>query len=138
MARMEFSGTQELMDELFAESERLERKATEMLGEAGQVVVDAWKQAITEAGHAPPGKSGRATGDLVNSIRASAAKRKGDAYTSEIYPHGRDRRRQRMADVAFVLHYGTSRLKGDHFVDQAEEKADEAAQAVMEQVWNRD
>lgn len=138
MARMEFSGTQELMDELFAESERLERKATEMLGEAGKVVVDAWKQAITEAGHAPPGKSRRATGDLLNSVRASAVKKNGDAYTTSIYPHGRDRRRQRMADIAFVLHYGTSKIKGDHFVDDAEAKADEAAQAVMEQVWNRD
>lgn len=138
MARMEFSGTQELMDQLFAESERLERKATEMLGEAGKVVVDAWKQAITEAGHAPPGKSRRATGDLLNSVRASAVKKNGDAYTTSIYPHGRDRKRQRMADIAFVLHYGTSKIKGDHFVDDAEAKADEAAQAVMEQVWNRD
>ena len=138
MARMEFSGTQELMDQLFAESERLERKATEMLGEAGKVVVDAWKQAITEAGHAPPGKSRRATGDLLNSIRASAVKKNGDAYITSIYPHGRDRKRQRMADIAFVLHYGTSKIKGDHFVDDAEAKADEAAQAVMEQVWNRD
>ena len=138
MARMEFSGTQELMDQLFAESERLERKATEMLGEAGKVVVDAWKQAITEAGHAPPGKTRRATGDLLNSIRASAVKKNGDAYTTSIYPHGRDRKRQRMADIAFVLHYGTSKIKGDHFVDDAEAKADEAAQAVMEQVWNRD
>lgn len=137
MARMEFSGTQELMDQLFAESERLERKATEMLGEAGKVVVDAWKQAITEAGHAPPGKSRRATGDLLNSIRASAVKKNGDAYTTSIYPHGRDRKRQRMADIAFVLHYGTSKIKGDHFVDDAEAKADEAAQAVMEQIWNR-
>ena len=138
MARMEFSGTQELMDELFAESERLERKATEMLGEAGKVVVDAWKQAITDAGHSPPGKSRRATGDLLNSVRASAVKKNGDAYTTSIYPHGRDRKRQRMADIAFVLHYGTSKIKGDHFVDNAEAKADEAAQAVMEQVWNRD
>lgn len=42
-----------------------------------------------------------------------------------------------MAEVAFVLHYGTSKMKGDHFVDQAEAKAEEAVQAVMEQIWNR-
>ena len=137
MARMEFSGTQEIMDELFAESERLERKATEMLGEAGKVVVDAWKEAITEAGHAPPGKSGRATGDLLKSVRASAIKKNGDAYTSTIYPHGRDRKRQSMAEIAFVLHYGTSKIPGDHFVDSAEEKAEEAVQAAMEKVWNQ-
>ena len=34
MARLEFSGTQELMDELFAESERVERLAPQMLREA--------------------------------------------------------------------------------------------------------
>ena len=93
MARMEFSGTQELMDELFAESERVERLAPQMLREAGEVVVDAWKEAITEAGHAPPGKSGRATGDLLASVKATGVKKKGDAYTSEVYPQGKGRGR---------------------------------------------
>ena len=138
MARLEFSGTQELMDELFAESERVDRLAPQMLREAGEVVVDAWKEAITEAGHAPPGKSGRATGDLLASVKATGVKKKGDGYTSEVYPQGKGRGRQRMAEVAFVLHYGTSKMKGDHFVDQAEAKAEEAVQAVMEQIWNRD
>lgn len=81
MARLEFSGTQELMDELFAESERVERLAPQMLREAGEVVVDAWKEAITEAGHAPPGKSRRATGDLLASVKATGVKKKGDGYT---------------------------------------------------------
>ena len=138
MARMEFSGTEEMMDQLFAESERLERKATEMLGEAGQVVVKAWQDAIEAAGHAPPGKSGRATGDLMRSIRATAVKKNGEAYTSTIYPHGKDRKGQRLAEIAFVLHYGTSKNPGDHFVDDAEARAEEAVQRVMEQVWTRD
>ena len=138
MARMEFSGTQEMMDALFAESERLERKATEMLGEAGKVVTQAWQDAIAKAGHAPPGKSGRATGDLIKSVRASAVKKNGEAYVSSIYPHGRDRKRQSNAEKAFVLHYGTSRIKGDHFVDDAEERASEAAEQIMEEIWNKD
>lgn len=138
MARMTFSGTQELMDELFRESERVRRKAPEMLAEAGKVVVDAWKEAIREAGHAPPGKSRRATGDLLNSIKAGAVKASGDAYTSAVYPHGKDRHGERMAEIAFVLHYGTSKIKGDHYVDNAEEKSQAAVQAVMEEIWNRD
>ena len=138
MARMTFSGTEELMDQLFAESEKLERKATEMLGEAGKIAVKAWQNAIEKHGHAPPGKSGRATGDLMNSIRASAVKKNGDAYVSSIYPHGRDRRKQKMADVAFSLHYGTSKIKGDHFADDAEEEIEETAYRAMEAVWNRD
>ena len=35
----------EVMDQLFKEQERLERKSTEMLGAAGQVVVQAWQDA---------------------------------------------------------------------------------------------
>ncbi len=126
------------MDALFAESERLERKATEMLGTAGEMVVQAWKDAIEAAGHAPPGKSGRATGDLMKSVRASKVKKSGEAYVSTIYPHGRDRKRQGMAEIAFVLHYGTSKLKGDHFVDDAEERSADAVEQAMEEIWNRE
>lgn len=131
MARMEFSGVEEVMNQLFAESERLERKATEMLGEAGQVVVKAWQDAIEDHGHVD-------TGDMKNSVRASAVKKTGEAYTSSIYPHGRDRKKQSNAEKAFVLHYGTSRIRGDHFVNDAEERASEAAERAMEEIWTRD
>lgn len=131
MANMTFSGTQEIMDQLFAESERLERKATEMLGEAGKVVVKAWQDVIEEHGHVD-------TGDMRDSVRASAVKKNGDAYTSSIYPHGKDRKRQGNAEKAFVLHYGTSRIKGDRFVDEAEERAGDAAEQVMQNVWDKD
>ena len=131
MANMTFSGTQEIMDQLFAESERLERKATEMLGEAGKVVVKAWQDVIEEHGHVD-------TGDMRDSVRASAVKKNGDAYTSSIYPHGKDRKRQGNAEKAFVLHYGTSRIKGDRFVDEAEERAGDAAEQVMQDVWDKD
>ena len=131
MARMEFSGTEEMMDALFAESEKLEKRATEMLGKAGEVVVKAWQDVIEEHGHVD-------TGDMKNSVRASKVKKTGDAYTSSIYPHGRDRKKQSNAEKAFVLHYGTSRIRGDHFVDDAEERAGDAAEAVMEEIWTRD
>ena len=131
MARMEFSGTEEMMDALFAESERLERKATEMLGEAGKVVVKAWQDVIEEHGHVD-------TGDMKNSVRASKVKKNGEAYISSIYPHGRDRKRQSNAEKAFVLHYGTSKIQGDRFVDDAEDRASEAAEQAMEEVWMRD
>ena len=131
MARMEFSGVDEVMDALFKESERLERKATEMLGEAGQVVVKAWQDTIEDHGHVD-------TGDMKNSVRASTVKKTGEAYTSSIYPHGRDRKKQSNAEKAFVLHYGTSKIRGDHFVDDAEERASEAAERVMEEIWTRD
>lgn len=131
MARMTYSGTEEIMDELFRESEKLERKATEMLGKAGEVVVKSWQDVIEEHGHVD-------TGDMKNSVRASKIKKNGDAYTSSIYPHGRDRKKQSNAEKAFVLHYGSSKIKGDHFVDDAEERAEDAAEAAMEEIWTRD
>ena len=73
-----------------------------------------------------------------NSVRASAVKKNGEAYVTSIYPHGRDRKRQSNAEKAFILHYGSSKLKGDHFVDDAEAKAEEAVEQVMQNVWDRD
>lgn len=136
MARMDFFGTEEVMEELFKEAEKVEQRAGRMLEEAGRVMTDAWKDAITEAGHAPPGKSKRATGDLIGSIKADAPKKTGDVHSVQVYPHGKDRHKKRNAEVAFVLHYGTSKIPGDHFVDNAEDKGEAAAQAVMEQIWN--
>ena len=131
MAKMEFSGTEEVMEALSRELERLERKATEMLGEAGQVVVQAWQDTITEHGHVE-------TGAMRDSVRASRVSRKGEAYTTSIYPHGKDARGTGNAEKAFILHYGTSRINGDHFVDDAEARAEDAANAAMERIWNTD
>ena len=138
MARMEFSGTEELMAALFAETERLERKATEMLGEAGKVAVKAWQDAIEAADHGKPGKSGRSTGEMSKNVRASAVKKNRDEYLSSIYPHGRDSKRQSYAEIAFVLHYGSSKIEGDHFVDDAESRMSDAVTEVMQRVWDQD
>ena len=138
MARMTFSGVDDVLDQLFRESERLERKATEMLGAAGEVVVKAWQDAIRNAGHAPPGKSKRATGALIENVRASKVNKKGEAYTTSIYPHGRDSRGVGNAEKAFILHYGTSKIKGDHFVDAAEDAAADAAEQAMQDAWDTD
>lgn len=130
MARMEFSGVNDVLDELFKESERLERKATEMLGEAGKVVVNAWQSVITERGHVR-------SGAMRDNVRASAVKKNGEAYTTTIYPHGRDGKGHGNAEKAFILHYGTSKLKGDHFVDEAEDRAADAAEQAMQNAWDR-
>lgn len=128
---MTYSGYEETLEMLYQETERLERKATEMLGEAGQIVIKAWQDVITERGHVE-------TGDMRDSVRASAVKKTGDAYISSIYPHGRDRKKQSNATKAFVLHYGTSRIKGDHFVDEAEDRSSDEAMDAMEKAWERD
>lgn len=131
MAKLSSEGIEKRMEELSREAERLERKATEMLGEAGKVVVEAWQDTIRRYGHVK-------TGDMLKSVRASKPTQSGGVYTSSIYPHGRDRKKQSNATKAFVLHYGTSRIRGSHFVDEAEEKAEDAVLEAMERVWQSD
>lgn len=131
MAKMSYEGCEEMMEALSREVERLEMKATEMLGEAGKIVVKAWKDVITEKGHVD-------TGDMRDSVRASKVQKSGGAYICSIYPHGKDRKKQRNATKAFVLHYGTSRIRGDHFVDDAEVRSEEASMEAMERAWSRD
>ena len=126
---MEFTGTEAVLQDLFRESERVARKAPAMLEAAGRVMVGSWRDAITEAGHAPLG----------NSVQASKPKKdKNDAYTTTVYPRGKDKRGTRLAEVAFVLHYGTSKRPGDHFVDRAEDLAEAPAQEAMARVWEQD
>lgn len=130
MARMTFSGTEDVLAELFRETEKLERKATEMLGEAGKVAVKAWQDAIEEHGHVD-------SGSMRDNVRASAVKKSGSAYTCSIYPKGRDGHGVGNAEKAFILHYGTSKIKGDHFVDQAEANMEAAVDEVMQRIWEQ-
>ena len=131
MARMQFSGTEDVMRELLMENERMERKATEMLGEAGKVVTKALQDVIEERGHVD-------TGAMKESVRASAVKKSGSARVTTIYPHGKDAKGVRNAEKAYIIHYGTSKRRGDHFVDEAEERAMDAAEQTMQEVWERD
>ncbi len=138
MARMEFTGTEVVLQEMFRESERFEKKAPAMLEAAGRVMTKAWNDAIAGAGHAPPGRSGRATGALGSSVEASRPKKAGETYSTTVYPRGRDRRGTRLAEIAFVLHYGTSHRNGDYFVDSAEDQAEAPVQEAMARVWEQD
>ena len=109
-----------------------------MLSDASKIVIQAWKDAITEAGHAPPGKSKRGTGAMIDGVKATAIKKNGDAYTCSVYPHGKDKKGVSNAEKAFVLNYGTSKIRGDHFVQNAEEKSAALAEAAMQRAWERD
>ena len=45
----------------------------DMLIEGSDVMIDGLQRGVAEYGHAPPGKSGRATGGLAGSIQRRAA-----------------------------------------------------------------
>ena len=55
----------------------------------------------------------------------------------DIYPQGKDRKGVRNAEKAFLLHYGTSKIKPTRWVDEAESRGEAYALPAMERVWNQ-
>ncbi len=131
MPRFDTSG----LDEIIADIKRLgveaEQIADDILMVAAAEVSGAWEQATKEAGHVD-------TGDMIKSIGcARKPKTINGIKTIEVYPRGKDSKGVRNAEKAFVLHYGTSSIKGSRFVDRAEQLAEPAVQQAAERLWNK-
>lgn len=135
MAYLKWKGLDEVYREMQRAGETAGETAQKMLEAGGQACVKAWKIAIGMAGHAGRGISGRATGDMAESVGIRFVKKKG-MRCAEIYPLGKDRHGVRNAEKAFILHYGRSNMKGDRFVDEADRLAEEEAVPVMQEIWN--
>jgi len=58
----------------------------------------------------------------------------GDVRTIDIYPQGKDGRGIRNAEKAFILHYGTKRLTGSGWVDEADAICSNTVIPAMEAV----
>lgn len=128
------------LDEVYKEMQRAEETtgevARKMLEVGGQECVRAWKIAIGMHGHAGRGISGRGTGEMVNAVGIQFKTQNG-IRKAEIYPLGKNKRGVRYAEIAFILHYGRSNMKGDRFVDDAERIAEEEAVPAMINIWNQ-
>lgn len=133
-----WSGLDEVYREMQQEGETVGETAKKMLEAGGKECVKAWKIAIGMHGHSGEGISGRATGDMINSVGIKFKKIKMNGMRiAEIYPLGKDRHGVRNAEKAFILHYGRSNMKGDRFVDDAERIAEEEAVPAMIDIWNK-
>lgn len=131
MARFETTGLDELiadMHRLGAESDQI---ADDILMAMAAEVAIAWDRAAREAGHI-------LSGDMVHSIGyPRKPKVINDVKTIDIYPQGKDSKGVRNAEKAFILHYGTSKIKGSRFVDRADQLSGPAVQTVAEQLWDK-
>lgn len=134
MGKLTWSGLDEIYKEMARAGEQCGEIAQEMLRVGGEKCVEAWRIAIGTAGHRPPGESGRATGEMEKSVGVKF-KTKDGKRVAEIYPLGKDRHGVRNAEKAFILHYGRSNLKGDHFVDEADRLSEENAVPAMIEIW---
>lgn len=131
MARFDMSGLDPIIDEMREMGEESGAVAQEMILAMAEAVKQAWKRSAEEHGH-------RDTGEMINAIGYPRGPQTiGDVLTIDIYPQGKDHKGVRNAEKAFVLHYGTSKLKASYWVDTADAYSEQTAIPAAEQIWDK-
>lgn len=132
MARFDVSGLDGVIAEMSRRQQLAGPLADKMLTVGAEKVKEAWKRSAEEHGH-------RATGAMIESIGYKSPKQGStDVRTVDIYPQGKDARGVRNAEKAFLLHYGTSKMRGSRWVDDAERYSEETAIPAMREVWEKE
>lgn len=130
MARFNTEG----LDDLILEMERLKQDegpvAEEMVNAACEEIKTAWKETAEKHGF-------RDTGAMIESIGIGKGPiRAGFLLYRDVYPMGKDAKGVRNAEKAFILHYGTSRIKASYWVDEADQASAEPVLAVCQDIWD--
>lgn len=129
MARFDTTGMDEIVREMQRMGEQTGDVAEAMIMTGAAYVREAWRQAADEYDH-------RVTGDMIDSINyARTPTDLGSSLSIDIYPQGKDHKGVRNAEKAFILHYGSSKLKGSRWVDRADEISDATVVPAMTRVW---
>lgn len=131
MARFDTSGIDDVIKSVLRIGGDVGKSVGDLMLLAGaEEVKQAWKQSATMHGLID-------TGDMINSVGfPKAPKTTGDIRSIDIYPQGKNRKGVRNAEVAFINHYGTSRIKATQWVDDADEIAGPKVKEVMEEVFD--
>jgi HK97 gp10 family phage protein len=130
MARFDTTGINDLINDVLLLGDAGKEVGDKMLMAAAEEVKQAWK----ESAHRNDIKD---TGDMINSIGFSRKPKDAQGVrTVDIYPQGKDRKGVRNAEKAFILHYGSSKLKSTHWVDEADNAAAPKVQEAMEKVFD--
>lgn len=131
MARFDVSGLDETIEEMKRLGQMTGQTADAMLMAGAEEVRKAWRQSAEEHRH-------RDTGDMIASIGfARKPKEIGSIRTIDIYPQGKDKRNVRNAEKAFILHYGTTKIRGSRWVDDADKISEQTVVPAMIRVWEQ-
>lgn len=131
MARFDVSGLDETIEEMKRLGQMTGQTADAMLMAGAEEVRKAWRQSAEEHRH-------RDTGDMIASIGfARKPKEIGSIRTIDIYPQGKDKRNIRNAEKAFILHYGTTKIRGSRWVDDADKISEQTVAPAMIRVWEQ-
>lgn len=130
MARFDTDGLDDLIDEMQKMGQQSGEVAKAMVAAAADEIRDAWKETAEEYGL-------RDTGAMIESIGfPGPVKDVGGILQQDVYPQGKDAKGVRNAEKAFVLHYGTSRIKARYWVDDADAAAGPKVQRRLEEIWD--
>lgn len=131
MARFDVSGLDETIEEMKRLGQMTGQTADAMLMAGAEEVRKAWRQSAEEHRH-------RDTGDMIASIGfARKPKEIGSIRTIDIYPQGKDKRNIRNAEKAFILHYGTTKIRGSRWIDDADKISEQTVVPAMIRVWEQ-
>ena len=131
MARFDVSGLDETIEEMKRLGQMTGQTADAMLMAGAEEVRKAWRQSAEEHRH-------RDTGDMIASIGfARKPKEIGSIRAIDIYPQGKDKRNIRNAEKAFILHYGTTKIRGSRWVDDADKISEQTVVPAMIRVWEQ-
>lgn len=147
MARFDTSGLDGIISEMEQEGELVGETADEMLMAGAEQVKIAWKRSAEMHKH-------KDTGEMIASIGyARRPKNINGNKSIDIYPHGKASSgtyRPKLAHgrhgksipltnaaKAFITHYGTSRIPGSHWVDDADAMAGPLVEQAMREIWDR-
>ena len=131
MARFDVSGLDETIEDMKRLGQMTGQTADAMLMAGAEEVRKAWRQSAEEHRH-------RDTGDMIASIGFSRKPKEiGSIRTIDIYPQGKDKRNIRNAEKAFILHYGTTKIRGSRWVDDADKISEQTVVPAMIRVWEQ-
>ena len=127
-------------DDLLMELERLEKDAGQALDDLMDAAVEevekAWKQAAVNHGFDPPGKSGKGTGSMINSIGHTPIRKGNKGRYCEVFSDGKDAKGDSNDMKAFYQHAGTENITPTYWVEDAEEMAMPAVEQHQQMVWD--
>lgn len=129
MARIDLTGFEAALAEMRKRGEQSGPVAQAILDAGAAAAVESWRETITRLGLVK-------TGAMRDSIAATAPKTTGGILYREITAKGTDRNGTRNGAKAFILHYGKSTAKGNHWWDTAESDAAPKVTAAMTAAWN--
>ena len=131
------SGIDDMIEELERLEEDVGQALDDMMDAALAEVEYSWRQSAQNHGFEPPGKSGKGTGSMIDSIGHTPIRKGRNGRYSEVLSGGKDEKGYPNDVKAFYQHAGTENIYPTYWVEEAEAMARPAVERHQEMVWEQ-